>query len=53
MSRGRPGAQESESEDGSSRGLNLSLLYTILGIALLVALGIAAMIILPFYQHRH
>lgn len=36
-----------------AQGPNLALLYSLLGLALLISLGIAAMIILPFYQHRH
>lgn len=36
-----------------SRGPSLALLYTLVGIALLTATVLAALIVLPFYLHRH
>ncbi len=39
-------------EDEPSKGPNLVLIYSLLGAALLVAMGLAVLIVLPFY-HRH
>ncbi|MFP5276499.1 MAG: hypothetical protein ACLGPM_05250 [Acidobacteriota bacterium] len=39
--------------DEQPKGPSLALLYTLLAIALLTATALAAMIVLPFYQHRH
>jgi hypothetical protein len=36
-----------------SRGPNLVLIFSLLGVALLAAMGIAALIVLPFYRHSH
>ena len=36
----------------SPQGANLKLLYSLIGLALAVAIGIAALIILPFYLRR-
>ncbi|MFZ0745821.1 MAG: hypothetical protein WAM85_15535 [Terracidiphilus sp.] len=41
-----------ESVDQPSQGPNLVVLYSILAIALLVAIGIAVFIVLPFYHRR-
>jgi hypothetical protein len=43
---------EVQSEDEPSKGPNLVLLYSLLIVALLLATGFAALIVLPFY-HRH
>jgi hypothetical protein len=43
------GPPESESE---SKGPNLVLLYSILALALLAAIGFAVMVIWPFYLRR-
>lgn len=40
---------EPEPERG---GVNLKLIYSLIALAMLVALGLAAVIILPFYLHR-
>ncbi|MGA3050226.1 MAG: hypothetical protein ABSD67_26735 [Terracidiphilus sp.] len=47
----RPGAA-SHAEESSSAGPNLTLLYSLIALALIVAIGLAVMIVLPFY-HRH
>ncbi len=39
-------------EPEPSKGPNLVLLYSLLALAIFAALGIAALIVLPFY-HRH
>ena len=41
-----------EDDDTPSTGPNLTLIYSILGLVLLVAMAIAAFIVLPFYQRR-
>jgi len=42
-----------ESRDSETRpGLNLKLIYGLMILALLVAIGVAALIVLPFYQRR-
>jgi len=33
-------------------GPSLTLLYSLIGLALAVAIGLAALIVLPFYQRR-
>ncbi|MGA8732128.1 MAG: hypothetical protein WB608_25445 [Terracidiphilus sp.] len=38
--------------DESSQGPNLVLLYSILALALLVAISLAVFIVLPFYHRR-
>jgi hypothetical protein len=38
--------------DGSTGGLNLILVYSLIAVALLAAIVIALFIVLPFY-HRH
>lgn len=44
---------EAPEEDGAaSSGANLFLIYGLMLLALLVAIGIAAMIVWPFYKHR-
>jgi FtsH-binding integral membrane protein len=49
---GPTGQQQTEEQDKQGRGLNLALVYSLLGAALIIATGIAALIVLPFY-HRH
>jgi hypothetical protein len=44
-------ATESDPEQGKS-GPNLILLYTLLVVAILAAVGFAAMVVWPFYQRR-
>ena len=41
-----------EEEAPQPKGTNLILLYTLVALALLGAMAIAAMIVWPFYQHR-
>ena len=41
-----------EHEDPQSSGPNLMLIYSLLGLAILIAMIVAAFIVLPFYQHR-
>ncbi len=41
-----------EKEDEPSRGPNLTLIYSLMALALLAAIGCAALIVLPFYRRR-
>lgn len=43
----QPGA-----EDDRSQGPNLKLIYSLIILAMLIALGIAAWIVMPFYLRR-
>jgi hypothetical protein len=43
---------EKDKEDQPSSGPNLTLLYSIIVLALLAAMGFAALIVLPFYRRR-
>lgn len=44
---------EPEGEDGApAQGPNLKLIYTLIGLALIVAIGVAMLIVLPFYERR-
>ncbi|MGA2728116.1 MAG: hypothetical protein ABSE96_09905 [Terracidiphilus sp.] len=49
---GKVGPVRTQEEDEPSKGPNLVLIYSLLGAALLIAMGLATMIVLPFY-HRH
>jgi hypothetical protein len=46
---GRPDA---ENKDRPAGGPNLKLIYSLIALALVVAIGIAALIVLPFYLRR-
>jgi hypothetical protein len=35
-----------------SQGPNLKLIYSLIGLAMLLAIGVAALIVLPFYLRR-
>lgn len=39
-------------EEESHRGPNLVLVYSLLAVALVTAIAIAVLIVLPFYRHR-
>jgi hypothetical protein len=39
-------------EKDSHRGPSLVLIFGLLGVALVAAMAIAALIVLPFYRHR-
>jgi hypothetical protein len=47
----RPDEKDS-SDDQPTRGPNLTLLYSLIALALAVAIGIAMMIVWPFYKSR-
>jgi hypothetical protein len=41
-----------ESDEAPNRGPNLILIYSLIALAMLAAIAIAAFIVLPFYNHR-
>lgn len=45
-------SQHDQQDDEQSRGPNLVLIYSLLGAAIIAAMTIAALIVLPFYRHR-
>ncbi|MGA8672698.1 MAG: hypothetical protein WB679_22675 [Terracidiphilus sp.] len=49
---GKVEEERADEEDTPSKGPNLVLIYSLLGAALLIATGLATLIVLPFY-HRH
>ncbi len=50
----KTGKEESSGRGlGSNSGPNLVVMYTLIAVALAVAIGFAMLIVWPFYQHRH
>jgi hypothetical protein len=49
---GDPVRDASEEKDEPSPGPNLVLMYTIIALALIAAIGFAIMIVMPFYLRR-
>ena len=50
-----PGREAQDGEDGSeeqSKGPNLVLMYSLIALALVTAIGLAVLIVLPFYSRR-
>jgi hypothetical protein len=47
----QPGSGD-DLHDSPSRGPSLTLLYSLIALALIVAIGLAMMIVLPFYHRR-
>ena len=50
MSETKP--QDVQPEETPNQGPNLVLIYSLIALALLGAIGIAAFIVFPFYRHR-
>jgi hypothetical protein len=51
--RGKAGSdEEAQGEPESGSGLNLTLIYSLIGLALIAAILIATFIVLPFYHRR-
>lgn len=49
----RPAAGQQDAESGEpSQGPNLILLYSLIALALAVAIGLAWLIVLPFYRRN-
>ena len=51
MSDPRPRGGDPE-EPESPKGISLTMMYAIFAFALLAAIGLALLIVLPFYHHR-
>ena len=47
-----PGTTDENELDKAPRTINLWVVYGLMFLALLVAIGLATLIVLPFYQHR-
>ena len=49
-----PGPQDQQENDQNNepRGINLWVVYSLIVLGLLVAIGLAALIVLPFYNRR-
>jgi hypothetical protein len=47
-----PQEPETEDEEPKSQGPNLTLLYSLIGLALVLAIGFAMMIVFPFYRRN-
>jgi hypothetical protein len=50
--RGTAPPEQGESEEPRSGGINLTLIYSLIALAMLAAIGFAAMIVIPFYNRR-
>jgi hypothetical protein len=44
--------RKNEPEEERARGPNLVILYSLIALALVVAMALAALIVLPFYRRR-
>ncbi len=47
-----PSGPGNDSQDSPNQGPNLTLLYTLIALALIAAIGLALVIVLPFYHRR-
>jgi hypothetical protein len=48
----RDRGQANDADEDSSNGPNLKLIYSLIALAIVLALGLASLIVLPFYQRR-
>ncbi len=48
----RPPDKEDDEDDGPHGSINLVLVYSLLGLAIIVAVAVAVFIVLPFYHRR-
>lgn len=53
MSKQKPETDQQPADDPIQRGPNLLLVYGLMLAALLIAIGLATLVVWPFYQHRH
>ena len=51
-SKRQPAVAEENDADRAPRGVNLVVIYGVMLFALLVAMGLATLIVLPFYNRR-
>ena len=49
---GSAGEPDNDPQSDDAQGPNLTLLYSLIALALVAAIGIAIVIVLPFYQRR-
>lgn len=47
-----PAGHDSDEEDGARKGPSLTLLYSLIALALAAAIGLALMIVMPFHHRR-
>jgi hypothetical protein len=47
-----PSDPEADAEDSPSQGPSLTLIYSLVALALIAAIGFALMIVLPFHHRR-
>ncbi len=47
-----PAGSSDDSQDSPSQGPSLTLLYSLIALALAAAIGLALMIVLPFYHRK-
>jgi hypothetical protein len=47
-----PATSDSDPDDPPSGSPNLALLYSLIALALIAAIGLAMLIVLPFHQRR-
>ena len=47
-----PDQQQGDEKEASDRGPSLTLIYTLIVLAMIAAIAIAAMVVLPYYQRR-
>jgi hypothetical protein len=53
MNEGRPHASQSDGDqENRNRGPNLTLIYSLIVLAMIAAIAIAALVVLPFYHRR-
>jgi len=52
MSNPEPPPNADENEDDASQGPSLTLIYSLVALALAAAIGFALLIVLPFYHRR-
>jgi hypothetical protein len=48
----QPSGAEADGTDGPSPGPSLKLIYSLIVLAMVLAIGLAALIVLPFYERR-
>lgn len=53
MSDPRKPEQDNGESDNPNTGPSLTLIYSLIALAIVVAIGVAFMIVLPFYQRAH
>ena len=47
-----PHQEQDDGQNAPNRGPNLTLIYTLIVLAMIAAVAVAAMVVLPFYHRR-